>query len=157
MRRSPRSRWRTRGSGLADLLDVNVWLSLSIPDHVHHVRAKRYWDTEAADLRVLNRVVALGILRLLTDARTFGTAALDAAAARRVLRSWLGMQRVTFAHDPPQLDDVLDDWAGSLDIRGRHWTDAYLAAFATAGGYRLVSFDAGFVRYPGLAWLHLQP
>jgi predicted nucleic acid-binding protein len=44
----------------------------------------------------------------------------------------------------------------ALGIRGRHWTDAYLAAFATAGGYRLVSFDAGFARYPGLAWLHLR-
>jgi hypothetical protein len=51
---------------------------LSIPDHVHHVRARRYWDSEAADQRVSNRLIA-------------------------------------------------------LDIRGRHWTDAYLAAFATAG------------------------
>jgi predicted nucleic acid-binding protein len=60
------------------------------------------------------------------------------------------------ADDPPQLDDVLDDWAGTVDIRGRHWTDAYLAGFATAGGYRPVSFDAGFARYPGLTWLHLR-
>jgi uncharacterized protein len=145
-----------RESGLADLLDVDVWLSLSIPDHVHHVRARRYWDSEAADQRVLNRVIALAILRLLTDSRTFGAAALDAAAARRVLRSWLGTRGVAFAADPPQLDDALDHWADALDIRGRDWTDAYLAAFATAGGYRLVSFDAGFARYPGLAWLHLE-
>ena len=36
------------------------------------------------------------------------------------------------------------------------WTDAYLAAFAKCAGLRLVSFDAGFSRYPGLAWLLLE-
>lgn len=51
----------------------------------------------------------------------------------------------------------LAEWSGSLDVRGGQWTDAYLAAFAAAGGHRLVAFDADFSRYPGLAFLHLRP
>lgn len=27
------------------------------------------------------------------------------------------------------------------------WTDAYLAAFSIAGGYRLATFDRGFLRF----------
>ncbi len=30
------------------------------------------------------------------------------------------------------------------------WNDAYLAAFAMAGGYELVSFDKGFAQFSGL-------
>jgi predicted nucleic acid-binding protein len=39
----------------------------------------------------------------------------------------------------------------------RLWTDAYLAAFALAGGHRLVTFDQGFLRFPGLEVLRLFP
>ena len=30
------------------------------------------------------------------------------------------------------------------------WMDSYLAAFAISNGYTLVTFDKGFVQYPGL-------
>ena len=35
------------------------------------------------------------------------------------------------------------------------WMDAYLAAFATAGGYQLVTTDAAFTQFPGLDLLVL--
>ena len=38
----------------------------------------------------------------------------------------------------------------------RLWTDAYLAAFAAAGGLRLVTFDKDFARFGELARLQLQ-
>jgi len=38
----------------------------------------------------------------------------------------------------------------------RQWTDAYLAAFAKAGGLRLVSFDGDFVHFDGLDLLRLE-
>jgi len=145
-----------RGRGLPDLLDVNVWVSLSVPDHPHHERARQYWNTEAADERVFNRVTSLGVLRLLTDARTFGEIALDPEDAWRVLRSWADMGRVAFVADPPEVDEVMRHWGVQLGIRGRQWTDTYLAAFATASGSRLVSFDSDFRHYPGLSWLHLK-
>jgi predicted nucleic acid-binding protein len=35
--------------------------------------------------------------------------------------------------------------------------DAYLAAFAKCAGFRLVTFDQGFTRFPGLDTLLLTP
>ncbi|NDD70110.1 MAG: VapC toxin family PIN domain ribonuclease, partial [Synechococcaceae bacterium WB9_4xC_028] len=32
-----------------DLPDLNVWLALTTPDHVHHKRAVRYWEQDAAE------------------------------------------------------------------------------------------------------------
>ena len=37
------------------------------------------------------------------------------------------------------------------------WTDAYLAAFAKCAELRLVTFDKGFTRFPGLDALILAP
>jgi hypothetical protein len=64
---------------------------------------------------------------------------------------------VRYSEEPAGLDEILGAWGAELDVRGKDWTDAYLAAFATASGARLVSFDADFARYPGLSWLHLKP
>ncbi|MHB8577748.1 MAG: hypothetical protein ACYDCQ_20745 [Dehalococcoidia bacterium] len=59
---------------------------LSAPDHMHHARARRYWENESADKAAFCGVTAL----------------------------------------------------------------AYLAAFALAGGYRLVAFDSDYLRFDGL-------
>ncbi len=150
-------RWRTTGSGLPDLLDVNVWLSLSLPDHAHHQRARRYWRDEAAPELALNRITSLALLRLLTDVQTFHNAALDAERAFRLVESWSNMPQVTFVAEPSGLDEFFRHWGTQLGICGADWTDAYLAAFAAAAGYRLVTFDGGFGRFPGLSWLHLKP
>jgi len=36
------------------------------------------------------------------------------------------------------------------------WTDSYLAAFATAGGHAIVTFDDGFKRFSGIDAIVLQ-
>jgi predicted nucleic acid-binding protein len=49
-----------------------------------------------------------------------------------------------------------EKWSTQIDLRGGHWTGAYLAAFAAASGCRLVAFDDSFHRYPGIEFLHLK-
>lgn len=39
---------KTTRPDLPDLLDANVWIALSVADHLHHATARRYW-TEQAD------------------------------------------------------------------------------------------------------------
>lgn len=138
-----------------DLLDVSVWLPLSAPDHVHHPLARRFWDQEASDRLVLCRVSSLGFLRLLTNRSVMGDSTLAGAAAWAALQAWRSSPRVATMAEPAGLDEVLGAWAESADIRAGHWTDAYLAAFALAGGCRLVTFDGDFRRFPGLTWLRL--
>lgn len=141
---------------MSDLLDASVWISLSAPDHVHYERARRYWDEEATDTLAFCRVTALALLRFLTNPRILGDAALDGEKAWQALRIWLSVPKVQFLSEPAGLDEWLGQWSREQDIRSGQWTDAYLAAFAAAGGCRLVAFDASFGRYPGVSFLHLH-
>ncbi|HEX8725697.1 MAG TPA: TA system VapC family ribonuclease toxin [Gemmatimonadaceae bacterium] len=140
---------------MPDLVDASVWLPLSVPDHVHHERALRYWHEEAASSVAFCRVTALALLRLLSNPRVLGRAALTGAAAWTALQRWLALPEIVLVEEPPGLDELLADWSGELPLRGGDWTDAYLAAFARAGNYRLVAFDGDFARYRGVTFLHL--
>lgn len=141
---------------MPDLLDASVWLPLSAPDHVHHRRALKYWEQEAAQELAFCRVTALALLRHLTNPRILGPAALDGAAAWRALATWLAVPGIRLLEEPAGLDDWLGRWSAELDVRGGQWTDAYLAAFAVASGCRLVAFDDDFRRYRGVDFLHLR-
>jgi toxin-antitoxin system PIN domain toxin len=141
---------------MTDLLDANVWLALSAPDHVHHARVRRYWDQEAADQLTFCRMTSLALLRLLTNVHVMGEAVLTGHEAWQAMETWRASPRVTFLPEPAGLDEVLGRWARELDIRGGGWTDAYLAAFAAAAGSRLVTFDSDFGRFAGLPWLLLD-
>lgn len=141
---------------MLDLLDASVWLPLSVPDHAHYARARRYWDEEAAEELAFCRLTSLALLRHLSNARILGDSALSGEAAWKALATWRSAG-TGYLEEPPGLDQVLEHWSGELDLRAGHWTDAYLAAFSVAAGCRLVSFDRDFRRYPGLLWLHLTP
>ncbi len=142
---------------MRDLPDSSVWLPLSAPDHVHYTRARWYWDNEAAGELVFCRITVLELLRHLTNPRVLGEATLDGGAAWRALRIWLGLPQITLLGEPAGLDELLGQWSGQLDLSGGKWTDAYLAAFATASGCRIVAFDGDFHDYPGVEFLHLRP
>jgi toxin-antitoxin system PIN domain toxin len=142
---------------LPDLIDASVWLPLSAEGHPHRGSAARYWADDALDQLLFCRVTSLALLRLLTNQHVMREERLDGAAAWRALGTWLGLSNVSLQDEPRGIDEVLGHWSESLDIAGKHWTDAYLAAFAVASDSRLVSFDADFDRYPGLSWLHLEP
>lgn len=141
---------------MADLVDTNVWVPLSVPAHPHHLRARHYWEQEAGAEQAFCRVTSLALLRLLSDERVFRDNALDSEGTWHVLRRWLSTPGVFYLEEPSGLDELLSHWSTELDVRGPGWTDAYLAALAIASGTRLVSFDSDFARYPGLSWLHLE-
>lgn len=138
-----------------DLPDVNVWLALSVAGHVHHRAAMAWWANGAAERCLFNRVTMLGLVRLLTQPRVMGDAALAAADALALWRRWADLPEVGLQADPPGLDEQLTAWAAGA-LPARLLTDAYLAAFARQAGLRLVSFDADFRRFDGLDWLHLH-
>lgn len=140
---------------MPDLLDASVWLPLSVPDHVHHVHALRYWQEEAGEEMVFCRITALALLRHLSNPRIVGAGALDGAAAWRALKNWLSVPGVRMLPETAGLDGWLERWSNTHNPRGGDWTDAYLAAFAAASNCRLVAFDADFHKYAGLPFLHL--
>lgn len=102
------------------------------------------------------RVTALGYLRLISNSSVTGQAAVTGATALAYLDAVLAQNGVGMATEPLDLDTVLDRIAETTPLSGAHWTDAYLAAFAIAGNYRLVTFDRGFRRFVGLDLLLLE-
>lgn len=142
--------------GALDLPDINVWLAFSMADHEHHQRARRYWYEESADQLAFCRVTVLGFLRLSTNASAMGGQPLTVAQAWQAYHAFRRLPEVLLADEPEDCEIWLERWALGNRPSPRHWTDAYLAAFARAGGLRIVSFDKDFTRFEGLDLLHLQ-
>jgi hypothetical protein len=138
----------------ADLPDVNVWLALAVQEHPHHAAASHYWE-QAASLRVcFCRVTMLGLVRLLTQPRLMGSAALGAADALGLYDRFAALPEVDLLPEPAGTGVVLRRLVDAA-LPARLLTDAYLAAVAIAGGLRLVSFDRDFGRFDGLDLLRL--
>lgn len=147
---------RTAVKATVDLLDVNVWLTLSLPDHPHHSRALAYWHDESVAELAFCRVTALAFVRLCTNSTVMGGDPLSVARAWALYRSYCDLPHVVFAAEPRNCEIQLGAWAGEERFGQRLWTDAFLAAFALAGGFRLVTFDGDFSAFPELNLLHLK-
>jgi toxin-antitoxin system PIN domain toxin len=130
-----------------DLLDLNVWFALLVPEHPFHPRARAFWEAGAEVAFV--RVTALGLLRLLTNPKTMDGRPLGLEEAWETYQELRTLSRVPLLEEPEGLEEALSTLVHS-GFPPKLWTDAYLAAFALAGGYRLVSFDRDFLRFQGL-------
>ncbi len=139
-----------------DLPDVNVWLALSATHHPHHARALAYWAQEAAPEVSFCRVTMLGLVRLLTQPRVMGAAAMAPAAALAVWHRWRRLPEISHRAEQPTCEASLQSLVGD-GLPARRLTDAYLAAHALSAGLRLVSFDRDFQRFEGLNLLLLRP
>lgn len=133
------------------LIDLNVLLAFVNEWHEHHEIAVEWMDAQPAGNVVVNRTVQLGLLRLLNTAAFMQQNPLTAEECWSVWSALLADERITFvANEPAGLDAQFVNLSNYHDYAPKLWTDAYLAAFAICGGYRLATLDKGFARYPGL-------
>lgn len=138
-----------------DLCDSNVWLALALSRHVHHVATRTWFDAIVEPGSVLFcRATQLTFLRLLTNATVlgaYGNPPLTSKQAWEACQSLLGDGRVAFrAEEPPGLTALWRRFAVRRTASPKLWMDAYLAAFALAGGCRLVTTDVAFRQFAGL-------
>lgn len=134
-------------------LDVNVWLPLVWNGHVASQSAHQWASTSNEDL-VMCRVTELALLRHLTNPNIMGNDVLTNSAAARVTRALRSQQGIQLAPDPAGMDTIFPSMGATTKADRNRWTDAYLAAFAIAGGHQLITFDRGFAAYEkqGLRW-----
>lgn len=129
---------------MADLLDVNAWLALATDAHIHHKRARHYWESEAAEKLVFCRVTQLALLRHLTNRSVMGDGVLTPVRAWAKYQEFLELPEIEFRQEPEEMESSFE----RLSARGRNspnlWTDAYLAAFVKTADLRLVTFDQDF-------------
>ena len=98
----------------------------------------------------------LGFLRLVTHPKAIRDPK-TSNEAWAIYREFRALPAIKFVAEPESLEMHFQSFTIIGVLPHRLWTDAYLAAFAIAGDYRLVSFDADFARFPGLNFLHLKP
>jgi hypothetical protein len=99
----------------------------------------------------------MALLRLLTNKAIMRDEVLSPSDARKTYQDFLALPEVQWRGEPAGLDDQWWTFSDLGQTSQNLWTDAYLAAFAKCAGFRLVTFDQGFTRFPGLDTLLLAP
>jgi hypothetical protein len=130
--------------------DVNLWIALAAEGHVHHLPATDWFSAQPDASVAFRRITQMGLLRLLTNSNVMGR------APRTILQAWETFEnlradrRLVFATEPDGIESAWPQLMTQAGVGPSSWTDAYLAAFAEAHSYSLVTFDAGFERWPAL-------
>jgi uncharacterized protein len=129
------------------LPDVNVWLALAFASHKHHPHAKAWFTGIGRGDCAFCRLTQLVFLRLATTPNVLAAAAVTLVEAWRMYDDLFSDPRVVFAEEPEGVEPL---WRGYTQLRSfspKVWNDAYLAAFAEAADFEVVTFDRGFAQY----------
>ena len=138
-----------------DLCDSNVWLALALSKHAHHAAA-RDWLEAVPDPRsvLFCRATQQTFLHLLTSASVlspYGNPPLTNRQAWEAYQALVADDRISFrSEEPPGLEALWKRFAVRNTPSPKIWMDAYLAAFALAAGYRMVTTDVAFRQFRGL-------
>ena len=133
------------------LPDVNVWLAMTFDSHIHHPAAKSWFDALTDELLFFCRLTQMRFLRLATNPKVVGKHALTLDDAWQKYDAYLSDPRIAVAAEPANIEARWRKFAQGKTYSPNLWNDAYLAAFALAGSYEMVTFDTGFQKFPGLS------
>lgn len=136
------------------LVDTNVWLALVISTHQFHDVVTNWFDGLGPDDEALFcRSTQQSFLRLITTAgvlKQYDATAYSNAEAWTAYGRILAKDHIGFVELSLGVDAVWTRLSSRTTSSPKLWMDSYLAAFAIAGGYQLVTLDAGFRQFDGL-------
>jgi uncharacterized protein len=135
---------------IVSLPDVNVWIALAAGGHVHHASARDWFVAQPTASVAFCRITQMGLLRLLTNPHVMGRTPRTTVQAWEIFAQLRADRRSVFAAEPEHLESAWRQLMTQARVGPSSWTDAYLAAFAEAHSYSLVTFDSGFERWPSL-------
>jgi toxin-antitoxin system PIN domain toxin len=138
------------------LADTNFWLAMSLSKHLFHVSARDWFAKQTGVESVLFcRATQQSFLRLLTtDAATrpYDIPPMTNAGAWKQYEAFIANRRVGWSAEPPakEIQSLWKEFAARGIASPKLWMDAYLAAFAVAGGHQLVTTDKAFSQFKAL-------
>lgn len=133
------------------LSDVNVLLALAVECHAQHSEVLRWWERLPEDETLhICRPVQMALLRLMSSEAALGADAVTLPAAWALYAAMLASGRFCFTLEPPEFEAGWEVLCRPFGRSPKVVMDAYLAAFARAGGFRLVTLDQAFSQYRGL-------
>ena len=118
---------------------------------------RRLWF-EGADENSCNfcRLTQTGFLRLATNPALFGDETLTLDSAWTCYDTLIGDFRVGFSREPLGLDHLWRRMTTGATYSPKVWNYAYLAAYAIAAGYQIITFDKGFAALKDLNCIILK-
>jgi toxin-antitoxin system PIN domain toxin len=132
--------------------DLNVWVGLSVSEHIQHGDSWRRFKELPGDCTLLfSRYTQLGLLRLLTNTAVMGDYTHTVQSGWTVYDRWLRDPRIQLHPEPRGVDSAFRQITASFasETASKWIGDCYLLAFASEAGATLVTFDkalAGLAR-----------
>ena len=132
------------------LLDVNVWLGLAFQRHTNHVSATAWFRSERTADCCFCRATQSAFLRLATNPKVMKGAAVTQIRAWGAYDKLFADPNVAYADEPQGIESIWRALTQRANRSPKLWNDAYLAAFAIAAGFEVVTFDQGFAQFTDL-------
>lgn len=132
------------------LLDINVWIAMAFDQHQNYNSARAWFDGLPGESRCyFCRYTQMGFLRLSTNPRANPLQSQTLSQAWAIYDQTMLDSRIGFTQEPAGLESQWRPLTQLGTFSHNFWNDAYLAAFATAAGLQVVTFDIGFRQFSG--------
>jgi len=118
--------------------------------HQDHEHCLTWYESLAAGGAGICRLTQITVLRLMCTRAVMGSASLSAGVAWLRMEELFEDERVEFLEEPAGLNAIWPTLFRYREPAPNLVNDAYLAAFAIAGGHKLVTLDRGFLEFRGL-------
>lgn len=126
-----------------NFLDANVWLALLWSRHIHSDKARQWFDRLSEEKFLFCRITQITVLRLLTTASVMGNDVRKMPEAWSLWDKVCADDRVAFVSEPEAMEHEFRRFSAFRSSSPKVWADAYLLAFASVAGLKLVTFDRG--------------
>lgn len=137
----------------AALFDTNLWIAAVFPSHpLHRTAQQALQEHSGAEPALFCRATQNSFLRLASTPalhRMYGAEGLTNRDALQALQAIQRLPQVSVAEEPPGLFALWVRIAAIERASPKLWMDAYLAAFAITGTWRLVTLDRDFEAFVG--------
>lgn len=138
-------------SGSAFLFDTNVWVALTFDAHpLHRAALDALAGASKRRPACFCRATQQSFLRLASTPavlRAYGVSGLTNDDALRTYEALAAAPGVAWRDEPAGIDSLWPRLGARGTASPHVWMDAYLAAFAIAGGLLMVTTDDGFEKF----------
>ena len=132
------------------LPDINFWLALAFASHEHHRSASVWFEGVGMGEAAFCRATQTGFLRLSTTPKVLSETPLTMIQAWKAYDELFADPRVVFSDEPDGVEDHWREFTRRRTFSPKVWNDAFLAAFAKAAEFEIVTFDKGFSQFKGV-------
>jgi uncharacterized protein len=131
-----------------NFLDANVWLALLWSRHAHSETARSWFEHAAEERFFFCRFTQITVLRLLTTEKIMGKDTKSMSEAWSLWDRIWADDRVVFLAEPEEIERGFRTRSRLPSSSPKVWADAYLLAFASVAGLKLITFDKA-LKSPG--------